>query len=78
MISGCASVPDCEPVYETVVEYRDRLVPVDDSLTTPQDPPTLEPVTWLDGVVLGVQYRHKWEACEVRLNAIRETHGGQR
>ena len=76
MLSSCASLPEpCEPEYRTVIEYRDRIVPVPDELTEPQRPPELVPVTWLDGVVLGIHYRHKWEACEVRMSAIRETHG---
>ena len=75
MASGCASVPDCEPVFSTVVEYRDRLVPVASELTEPQAPPDVEVVTWLDAVIIGIHYRQKWESAEYKLSVIRETHG---
>lgn len=58
--------------YETVTVERDRLIPIDPELTRAQEPPDMAVETWLDAVILGIHYRHRWEACEVRMQAIRE------
>ncbi|HSH26152.1 MAG TPA: hypothetical protein VK972_00050 [Wenzhouxiangella sp.] len=60
--------------YRTVTEYRDRLVPVDERLTRDVPPPELEPVTWIEGVILGVHYKQKYEALRERMRVIREAH----
>ena len=70
MLSGCASTRVVTE-YQTVTVEVERLVPVDPELTRPQEPPIMDVVTWLDAVVLGIHYRHRWEACEVRLAEIR-------
>lgn len=70
-LSGCASprvVTDTKPCAPIEVE---RLVPVDPALTYAQEPPELEPVTWLDALVLGIHYRHRFESCEIRMEEIR-------
>lgn len=71
---GCASAPEIQTEYETVVEYRDRPVPVDERLTRDVPPPDLEPVTWLEGVILGIYYKQKYQALRERMRIIRENH----
>ena len=70
MASGCASRETVTDT-ETVEVVKEVIVPVDERLTRPIAPPDMEPVTWLDGVILGVQYRQKWQSCEARMAEIR-------
>ena len=69
-LSGCAS-PRVVTEYETVTIKVERLVPIDPALTQAQDAPSMDVRTWLDAVVLGIHYRHRWEACETRMSEIR-------
>lgn len=73
LISGCGS-REIQTEYETVTEYRDRPVPVDERLTRDVSPPTMQPETWLEGVILGIYYRQKFEALRERMAIIRENH----
>lgn len=70
MLSACAS-PRVVTQTKTVTVEVERIVPVDPALTYAQDAPDLDPQTWLDAVVLGIHYRHRWESCEIRMEAIR-------
>lgn len=54
----------------------ERLVPVDPALTYAQDAPTRELVTWLDALLLGIEYRALWLSCEQRMSVIRELPDG--
>ena len=74
MLSGCAS-PRVVTETKTITVIEERIVPVDPGLTYPQDPPDLQPETWLDALVLGIHYRHRWESCEYRMGEIRGIHG---
>lgn len=59
-----------EPRAE-IVEVE-RLAPIDPRLTQPQSPPDRALQTWLDALVLMIEYRHRWESCEARLAEIAE------
>lgn len=71
---GCASTADPVVEYRTTIEYRDRPVPVDARLTADIPPPDFEAVTWLEGTILGIHYRQKYESYRERMRIIRETH----
>ena len=68
---GCAGpqvvteLTPCEPIEV------ERLVPVDPDLTYAQEHPDRPLVTWLDALVLSIEYRHRWESCEIRMGEIR-------
>ena len=70
-LSACALQPRVVTEYRTVYVDRYSLVPVDPELTRAQEPPDRELVTWLDALLLSIEYRHRWESCEVRLSEIR-------
>lgn len=70
-LSGCVLRSQVVTEYRTVEVEVERLIPIDPALTQPQPPPDMDVVTWLDAVVLGIHYRHRWESCEARLKAIR-------
>ena len=69
-LTACAS-PRVVTEYETVYVDRERIVPVDPALTYAQGHPDRPLVTWLDALVLGIEYRHRWESCEARMEEIR-------
>ena len=69
-LTGCVT-PRVVTEYKTVYVDRERIVPVDPALTRAQEPTQRELVTWLDALVLMIEYRHRWESCEVRMDAIR-------
>ena len=70
-LTGCASQPRVVTEYQTVYVDRERIVPVDPALTRALPAPARELVTWLDALVLMIEYRHRWESCEVRMEEIR-------
>jgi len=69
-LSGCAT-PRVVTQTETVEVVVDRIVPVDPQLTRALPPPDRKLVTWLDALVMSIEYRHRWESCEIRMGEIR-------
>lgn len=67
---GCAG-PQVVRQTETVEVEVERIVAVDPELTRPTPPPDRELVLWIDAIVLMIEYRHRWESCEIRLSEIR-------
>ena len=70
-LTGCSSQPRVVTEYKTVYVDRERIVPVDPALTRAQAHPDRPLVTWLDALVLLIEYRHRFESCEVRMGEIR-------
>lgn len=56
---------------KTVTVEVERLVPVDPGLTYAQEPPTRPLVLWIDALALMIEYRHRFESCELRMEEIR-------
>lgn len=56
---------------ETVTVEVERIVPVDSRLTYAQEHPDRPLITWLDALVLAIEYRHRFENCEYRMEQIR-------
>ena len=69
-LTGCAT-PRVVTEYRTETVEVERIVAVDPELTRPTPPPDRELVLWIDAIVLMIEYRHRWESCEVRLSEIR-------
>lgn len=69
-LAACAG-PQVITETETVYVDRERLIPIDERLTYAQEPPERPLVIWLDALVLSVEYRHRWESCEYRMEQIR-------
>ena len=71
-LSACGLQPkvvtEIAPCAPVEVE---RIVPVDPGLTYALPAPERELVTWLDALALGIEYRHRWESCEERMEEIR-------
>ena len=67
---GCAG-PQVVTQTETVEVEVERIVPVDPALTYAQEHPDRPLVTWLDALVLSIEYRHRFESCEIRMGEIR-------
>ena len=74
LLTGCATTNDCEPVFKTVIEYRDRPVQVDPRLTAKLTPITFQPKTWLDVAELAILRAKRIGEYESRLEAIRGLH----
>ena len=70
LLSGCAT-PRIVTERQVVEVEIDRIVPVDPALTRAQSHPDRPLVTWLDALVLMIEYRHRFESCEVRMGEIR-------
>ena len=69
-LTGCAT-PRIVTERQVVEVEIERIVPVDPALTRALPAPARELVTWLDALVLMIEYRHRWESCEVRMEEIR-------
>ena len=67
---GCAG-PRVVTQTETVTVEIERIVPVDPALTYAHEHPDRPLVTWLDALVLAIEYRHRFESCEIRMKEIR-------
>ena len=72
VLSSCASQPEVVTVTEQVEVVRERLVPVDSSLTYSQSWPEIEVQTWRDIAVLSIHYRDRWQSCSTRMAEIRK------
>lgn len=68
-LTGCSRqvVTETRTVYIEV----ERLVPIDPALTYAQEPPDRPLEIWLDALVLMIEYRHRWDSCEIRMDEIR-------
>ena len=69
-LTGCAT-PRIVTERQVVEVEIERIVPVDPALTRAQAHPDRPLVTWLDALVLMIEYRHRFESCEVRMDAIK-------
>ena len=69
-LSACVT-PRVVTETETVFVEVERLVPVSPELTYAQEPPTRPLVLWIDSLALMIEYRHRWESCEIRMEEIR-------
>ena len=69
-LTGCVT-PRIVTERQVVEVEIERIVPVDPALTRAQSHPDRPLVTWLDALVLMIEYRHRFESCEVRMDAIR-------
>jgi Ni,Fe-hydrogenase III small subunit len=69
-LTACAT-PRVVTETQTVEVVVERIVPVDPKLTRALPPPDRELVTWLDALVMSIEYRHRWESCETRMEEIR-------
>lgn len=70
-LTACAT-PRVVTQTETVTVIEERIVPVDPGLTYAQEPPTRPLMLWVDALALMIEYRHRFESCEVRMKEIRE------
>ena len=69
-LTGCVT-PRVVTETKTVTVVEERIVPVDPKLTRALPPPDRDLVTWLDALVMSIEYRHRWESCEHRMSVIR-------
>ena len=74
-LTGCVT-PRIVTERQVVEVEIERIVPVDPALTRAQAHPDRPLVTWLDALVLMIEYRHRFESCEVRMGEIRGLIGG--
>ena len=74
-LTACAT-PRVVTETETVTVEVERLVPVTPELTYAQEPPTRPLEIWIDALVLMIEYRHRWESCEMRMEEIRGLRDG--
>ena len=71
-LSACALQPRVVTEYRTVYVDRYSLVPVDPELTREIPPPDRPLETWLDAVVLLIEWRQRAESYAQRMRMIRE------